>query len=94
MPKLGKDEVRFIQQVTGTFLYYAHARDPTIMIMLSASASEQVSPTDVTLERTKSFLDYVPAYPDTILTSKKSNIVLAVNTNASYLSKPKTRSRE
>ena len=43
--KLGPKEQNFIQQVMGTFLYYARAVDATILVALSAIASEQAAPT-------------------------------------------------
>ena len=44
-PKLGSEDKIFIQQVTGTFLYYAHTVDATILVALSVIASEQSNPT-------------------------------------------------
>jgi len=38
--KLGPAKKKFIQQVTGTFLYYARAVDATMLVALSAIASE------------------------------------------------------
>ena len=40
---LDKDGKKFVQQVTGTFLYYARAMDSTMLETLSALASEQTS---------------------------------------------------
>ena len=37
---------KYIQQVLGTFLYYARAVDSTMLVALSAIASEQSRPTD------------------------------------------------
>ncbi len=37
----------------------------------------------------KQLLDYAATHPDTILTYKRSNMVLVVHSTASYLSKPK-----
>ena len=42
---LDKDGKKFVQQVTGTFLYYARAVDSTMLVALSVLASEQASPT-------------------------------------------------
>ena len=44
-------EKKYIQQVMGSFLYYAGASDLTILQALSAIASEQVKPTKHTLAR-------------------------------------------
>ena len=51
-PKVGKEDTVFIQQVTGTFKYYARAVDPTMLAALSAIASDQASPTEQILEKT------------------------------------------
>jgi hypothetical protein len=60
---------------------------------LNALASEQSAPTEATLEKCLQFLDYVASQEDAILTYKASNMVLAIHSNTSYLSKPKARSR-
>jgi hypothetical protein len=41
----------------------------------------------------KQFLDYAATHQDTIITYKKSNMVIARHSDTSYLSKPKARSR-
>jgi hypothetical protein len=38
------------------------------------------------------FLNYAATHPDAILTYKRSDMVLMVHSDASYLSKPKARS--
>jgi len=60
---------------------------------LSALVSNQASPTEETLNKTKQFLDYAASHPDAIITYKASDMVLAIHCDASYLSEPKTRSR-
>jgi hypothetical protein len=91
--KLGPEDKLFIQQVTGTFLYYARAVDSTMLVALSAIASDQASPTKNTMRKCLQFLDYVATHPDAILTFKRSNMVLNVHSDASYLCEPKARSR-
>ena len=92
-PVLGKDEIKFVQQVLGTFMYYARAVDSTILVALSAIATEQQEPTKKTLERVNQFLDYCASNDNAILTYKPSDMVLAVHSDASYLSVSKARSR-
>ena len=92
-PKLSPEDKTFIQQVTGTFLYYARAVDNTMLVALSAIASQQASPTQDTMNKTLRFLDYVATHPDAILTFNASNMVLNVHSDASYLTEPKARSR-
>ena len=77
----------------GTFLYYGRAVDGTMLTALSAIASEQASPIENTIRKTRTFMNYVATHPDAILTYRKSDILLAVHSDALYLSKPKARSR-
>ena len=92
-PILPPDSKTYIQQVLGVLLYYGRAVDSTVLVALSSIASAQASPTELTLSLIKQLLDYVATHPDAILTYKKSDMVLAVHSDASYLSKPQARSR-
>ena len=92
-PKVDEETTKFIQQVTGTFQYYAHAVDPTMLVALSAIAADQAKPTERTYEKTLYFLDYVASHPDAIVTYKRSNMVLAIHSDASYLTEARSRSR-
>ena len=91
--ELSKEEKKFVQQVIGTFLYYGRAVDGTMLTALSAIASSQAKPTQLTMHKIKLFLDYAATNPDAVLTYRASDMVLAVHSDASYLSEPKARSR-
>jgi len=92
-PKLNKEDKRFIQEVTGTFLFYARAVDPTMLVALGSLAVEQTNPTENTMKKCKQFLDYAATQEDAVITYRKSDMVLAIHSDASYLSEPKARSR-
>jgi hypothetical protein len=64
-----------------------------MLTALSAIASAQTEPTEETMSRCKQFHDYAATHQDAIITYKKSDMVLVVHSNASYLSEPKARSR-
>ena len=64
-----------------------------MLVALSAIAADQAAPTEATLEKTLYFLDYAATHPDAILTYRARSMVLAVHSNASYLTEPKARSR-
>ena len=91
-PCLNKKQTKFIQEVTGTFLFHARAVDGTMLTALSALASKQAIPTEKTFMKVKRFLHYA-TNPDTIITYQASNMVLGVHSNASYLSEFKAWSR-
>ena len=90
MDKKGK---KFVQQVIGTFLFYARAVDGTMLTALSTIASDQAEPTENTMEKIRTFLDYASTHRDAVITYRKSDMVLAVHSDASYLSESKARSR-
>ncbi len=92
-PAATKTEEKYIRQVIGVLLYYGRAVDSTILVGLSSLAAAQAKPTKQTLSLVKWLLDYKATNPDAILTYKKGNMVLAVHSDASYLSEPSARSR-
>ena len=68
-PKLNKEQTKFVQEVTGVFLYYARAVDSTMsLVALSAIAAEQGNPTENTLAKVKQFLDYAETHPEAVVT--------------------------
>jgi hypothetical protein len=84
---------KFIQEVIGVFLFYGCAVDSTMVTALSAIASTQDKPTEETMARCKQLLNYTATHQDAILTYKRSDMVLTVCRDASYLSKPKACSQ-
>ena len=92
-PPLDKAGKKFIQEVTGVFLFHARAVDATMLTPLSALASEQAAPTERTMQKCLQFLDYAASQEEAILTYRASDMKLAIHSDASYLSEPKARSR-
>mmetsp|Transcript_19791 Transcript_19791/g.35991 ORF Transcript_19791/g.35991 Transcript_19791/m.35991 type:complete len:201 (+) Transcript_19791:278-880(+) len=86
------DKKLYIQQVLGTFLYYARAVNSTMLVALSAIAANQAAPTIATLTKLEQFLDYAASQEEAILTYHPSDMVLAVHSKASYLSESKAHS--
>ena len=77
----------------GTFLYYARAVDPTMLVALSAIGSEQAYPTKSTMEKVDQVLEYAGSQEQAVLTLEVSDMILAFHSDASYLSESKARSR-
>ncbi len=75
------------------FLFLARAVDGGLLPALSSLASQQANLTEKTMELCKKFLDFMAMQEEAILTYHASEMVLAIHSNASYLSKPKARSR-
>jgi hypothetical protein len=87
-PKLNDTNKKCIQQIVGSFLYYSCAVDPTILMALSAIASQQAAPTEDPHNRVNQFLDYMATHPDAKIQYPASNMVLNVHSDAFYLSAP------
>ena len=52
-PILNKQQTKFIQEVMGTFLYYMRAVNRTMLITLSALATDQAKHTMTMMKNTK-----------------------------------------
>jgi hypothetical protein len=83
----------FIQQVCGKFLFLSRAVDSTLYCPISTIASQSSKPTKDTMRQTLQLLDYLATQEDVVLSYHVRDMVLAVHSNASYLSKPKACSR-
>ena len=92
-PLLSKADKKFVQEVVGVFLYYACAVDLTMLAALGSLASKQASPTENTMKKVLLFLDYAATHPDAIFTFHASNMILAMHSNALYLSESGACSR-
>jgi hypothetical protein len=92
-PLLDDKAKRFVQQVCGKFLFLGRAVDSTLLCLISAIASQSSKPTKDMMQQTLQLLDYLATQEDAVLSYHASNMVLAVHSNASYLSEPKACSR-
>ena len=92
-PPLNDKNKKSVQQVLGSFLYYARAIDLTILHALSAIASEQSKPTERTMKRVQQLLDYLNTNPNAVIRFRSSNMILNAHSDASYLSAGNGRSR-
>jgi Reverse transcriptase (RNA-dependent DNA polymerase) len=82
-----------IQRITGKFQYYSRAVDPTMNVALSALASKQTKATQQTAQDAVKFLNYCHTHPDAAIRYHASDMILKVQSDASYLSEPQARSR-
>ncbi len=90
---LTKEEIKRIQQIVGTLLYYARAVDSTMLVTLSALASRQAKATEQTKQDVNRFLDYCDTHPDAAIKYQKSDMVLKIHSDAGYLNESFGRSR-
>jgi hypothetical protein len=74
-------------------LYYAHAADITVLAASSFIAIEQTKGTTNTMAIAKQLLDYLAANPDMTICFHASDMIMNVNSVASYLYESVTSSR-
>jgi hypothetical protein len=92
-PTLPQQSVTLVQRIAGTFLYYAMAVDPTMLVALGSIASTQAKATQKTYDEVLWLLNYATSNPEAVIRYKASDMVLHIHSDASYLSEPKARSR-
>jgi hypothetical protein len=92
-PPHNKAGKKFIQEVCGIFLFLTSGIDGGLLPALSTLALQQSAPTEQMMTLCKQFLDYIALQPEAILTCNASIMVLAMHSDASYLSEPNARSR-
>jgi hypothetical protein len=86
-------EVTKLQQIIGTLLYYARAVDSTMLVALGTLASAQTKATTNTMKAANQLLDYAATNPNAKIRFRKSDMILHVHSDASYLSETEARSR-
>jgi hypothetical protein len=90
---MAPERVKRLQQIVGTFLYYARAVDSTMLPALSTLASLQTKATVATEKSITQFLDYAATNPQAIIRYQASDMALNIHSDASYLSESEARSR-
>jgi hypothetical protein len=74
-PPLSPDEIKHIQRVIGSILYYARAVDLTVLMALSTIASEQAHGTKNTMRKTKQLLDYLATHSEATVRFHASDMI-------------------
>ena len=92
-PSLDAADKTRILEVLGTLLFYARAIDSTMLTAIGELATEQSQATKSTMKKLSQLLNYCAAHPDATVRFNASDMILAVESDASYLSVVKGRSR-
>ena len=91
-PVLDLHDLKRVQEVLGTLLYYSHAIDCTMLPTLGTLATQQATPTVATLTAITHLLNYCATHPDATLRFIASDMVPHVESDASYLSETRGHS--
>jgi hypothetical protein len=79
--------------VLDTLLFYARAIDSTLLTAIGELATEQLTGIAATMAKLSQLLNYCATNPYATVCFTTSGMLLAVESDASYLSAVKTRSR-
>ena len=75
-----------LQEIIGTILYHVQVINSPLIPALGSIASEQSEGTEATAKAVAQLLDYCATYPNPTLRYRKSDMILRVHSDASYLS--------
>ena len=92
-PILPPQDIKRIQGIIGSLLYYARAVDNKLLATLSTISTQQAAATASTAAAVHQLLDYVATYPNDGITYQASTMVLAAHSDASFLTETGARSR-
>lgn len=92
-PALDMTNKQRVQEILGTLLYYARAVDNTMLPAIGTLATQQAAPTEKTMAAITHLLNYCATNPEAIVRFHASDMILHVESDASYLSESKSRSR-
>jgi hypothetical protein len=92
-PFLDAKDTNLVQQIIGVLLYYARAVDCTMLPALGSIAASQANPTQQTMETITQLLNYCATHPSAVVRYSASDMVLWIDSDASYLSVSESRSR-
>ena len=90
---MDKKQVKLLQQVCGTFLYYARAVDCTMLHALNDLATKVNTGTQETANALTHFLNYCASNPNAKIVYRASDMILYNHSDAAYLVASEARSR-
>ena len=92
-PALDASDRNHVQTVLGTLLFYARAVDSTMLATIGTLATQQAKGTEATMRALTQLLNYCATHPDAVIRYHASQMILWIESDASYLTAPKARSR-
>jgi len=91
-PALNAADTTRVQEVLGTLLFYARAVDSTMLKAIGTIATQQANATEATMKAITHLLNYCATHPEATVRFHASDMILHIDSDASYLSEPKARS--
>jgi hypothetical protein len=91
-PLASKEQHLELQVVVGTLLYYARTVDPSILTVLHELGSIQAKPSTNDLKKMERLLQYVSSHQNHGIRFHASSMQLQIQSDASYLCRPRAKS--
>ena len=91
-PTLTSEQKLTLLEIVGSLLYYARGIDVTILTAVNHLASAQADPTVTVMLAATRLLAYCARYPDNALRYHACDMILHIQSDSSYLSRPGARS--
>jgi hypothetical protein len=91
-PPASPAQLKELQVIVGSLLYYSRAVDATMLPAVCALACEQAAPTLATMIAAERLLGYAAKFPNATIVYKPSHMLLLAHSDASYLSRPNSGS--
>jgi len=85
--------IKRLQEIIGVLLYYARMVDSTMLVALGTLAAAQSQGTQATMDAAMQLLNYAATHPNARIEYRKSEMIMHVTSDASYLSVSGARSR-
>ena len=90
-PSITEEQHCRIQQIVGSFLYYAFVVDCNMLTYINTIVEQQSNPTHSTESAITHFQNYAATNPSATIQYKFSDMILHIDSYASYISKPRRR---
>jgi len=86
-------QIKLVQEIVGAFIWYGQTYGLTQTATLSAISSRQTKGTDAVLAAWHQLIDYLATHPSAAIRYHASDMILAFDTDALYLSEMEGKSR-
>lgn len=91
--RLDPKKIRELQSIVGSLFYYTRAVDPSLLPALNEISTQQAQPIKFIWSKGEMLLDYVHTHQNAQIRHHASDMCLHVDSDASYLTLPRARSR-
>jgi hypothetical protein len=91
-PPASSAEAKILQIAVGSILYYARAVDGRMLESVCELSALQTNPTSLTIQKLDRLLGYAAAHPSGMCIIKASDMFLKIQSDASFNSRPKSKS--